>query len=294
MTAGFLSFAVKAGSAFAKPEDDEERKLFERLQDCEVIRETRPFKDAICPICGRQKPLHRGAFGSGLIRCDEGDIPVDFETLRRWYLDRSRLVYWLREMLSLDERKQELISGTLWLLGRHPGTHGGYPLWLFLSEGQSEKLIAAYQMLSRRAPQEQGVLIVDHAMALGSNWPNKSTPVLIDDLTTLDRGILSANKAVLHSAAPEGRKPPKPKGRHSLNASDPLKVFLDRVKSGEAIQVSCKEESEAIAAWEVTQFGQKDARKWTSIRNDIGSTYAAWKKAGFPPDLNAITKIEET
>ena len=104
MADDFFSSVFQASRPFSIPQGETLRETFSSLVNHKIVVETKPAKLAVCRHCGTEKPIHRGPGRYTYIICDDGDIEIPSEDLRRWRIDIIALKAFLRDALELSER----------------------------------------------------------------------------------------------------------------------------------------------------------------------------------------------
>ncbi len=281
MADDFFSSVFQASRPFSIPQGETLREIFSSLVNHKIVVETKPAKLAICRHCGTEKPIYRSPGRHTYIICDDDDIEIPSEDLRRWRIDINALQAFLRDALELSDLLVYSPEHEISYLGRRSSPNGGFPIWLMISRADPSRLLVAQHFLKTRSPAERGVVICDHPLGLSTLWSRDSKPVLLDEILNVNAGDILLNSALLMSSAPETKLSKSSPGRPMKSAISPNDLFLERIRSGEASQTSCNAEAKAIAAFEEEQVGNGNARKWTTIRNQIGSDYSDWKSSNF-------------
>ena len=257
----------------------------ERLIVHGICLEGQLSRSAYCPDCDVYHRVEQGIGHTVSMSCAAGTRPVDAQTLRRWKIDTSGLLHFLKVQLQLDREADLRVEGAFWFLGLCDPGGGPFPVWLLRHSPVQSRIGTVLQSLEKRSPAEAGVILVCRNGAEDLSWPRGSKACRLGDLFAADGDELSLDQRVLLDCAPRNRQPKGGPGRPSKSKLDVRKVFRDRVRQGLASKDSLANEANALREIEVLEVGEARARSARSIENMIRSDYRAYGESDFREEV---------
>lgn len=171
------------------------------LQKMGVIVEGVPAQCTICPACdlGHAEELEFLEEGTqqGFILCPvAGRVPITADQLRTWTIDFDALAVATAQCLRLEGKTKALVPGHLWRLGTTRWDEKDRLVILGRRLNAVDVAATNRHLIGVR----EGIVLTSSHGQLGDIWTGmKPTCVAIDELLSLNEGLMRADVVTLHA-----------------------------------------------------------------------------------------------